>query len=175
MSKSADDAVGKALAILSLLAASDEAVRVSDVSADLGIAVSTAHRTLNQLRAKGFVDQDPGSRRYRLGPAVDELRRRANPHGYLVEVARRHREPRSRHPRHDGSTDASRPSGHENDGCRRHVRRPCRPFRPFVSWNDSTRLRTSSWRNMTWSAMPSMSAARRGSSWGPTSMATVAK
>lgn len=82
-----DDAVGKALGILQLLAESDEAVRVSDVAAALGVAVSTAHRTLNQLRERGFVEQDPASRRYRLGPAVDGLRRLANPHGYLVEVA----------------------------------------------------------------------------------------
>jgi DNA-binding IclR family transcriptional regulator len=45
----------------------------SEVARKLGIAKSTAHRLLSTLCAKGFVDQDPDTGRYRLGLHVFEL------------------------------------------------------------------------------------------------------
>lgn len=68
MTKSHDntDSVSKALGALALLDA-HESLRISDIGRDLGIPVSTAHRLLNILRVHGFADQDPVTRKYRLG------------------------------------------------------------------------------------------------------------
>lgn len=46
------------------------AVRVADVSKDLGVARSTAHRLLEMLQHHEFVQQDPVSRAYIAGPAL---------------------------------------------------------------------------------------------------------
>lgn len=46
---------------------------VSQLAEELGVATSSAHRLLGALRAEGFAVQQPGSRRYVLGPAADEL------------------------------------------------------------------------------------------------------
>ncbi|MFB7496446.1 IclR family transcriptional regulator [Streptomyces sp. NPDC056161] len=64
--------MSKSLRIL-LLLGSCESMGVSDVSRELGVAVSTAHRLLNIMRVHGFVTQDKQSRRYRLGDAALHL------------------------------------------------------------------------------------------------------
>jgi DNA-binding IclR family transcriptional regulator len=48
-------------------------VRVSEVSAELNVARSTAHRLLTTLVSHRAVEQDPVSREYRIGPLVLEL------------------------------------------------------------------------------------------------------
>jgi DNA-binding IclR family transcriptional regulator len=63
---------------------------VQRASEELGVAPSTAHRLLAMLRHRGFVEQDPGTRAYRAGPALTEaglsalqeldIRRVARPH-----------------------------------------------------------------------------------------------
>ena len=63
---------------------------VQQASAELGVAPSTAHRILAMLQHRGFVEQDPGTRGYRMGPALTEvglsalreldIRRAARPH-----------------------------------------------------------------------------------------------
>ncbi|MEV0261808.1 IclR family transcriptional regulator [Streptomyces sp. NPDC050617] len=63
-------------------------VRVTDVSDHLGVARSTAHRLLSTLRAHGFVEQEPGGRRYRPGPALVGLSRAGRDERDLVRVAR---------------------------------------------------------------------------------------
>jgi IclR family transcriptional regulator, acetate operon repressor len=45
-------------------------VRVSEASAELGTAVSTAHRLLAMLAYRGFVVQDPDSKAYKAGPVL---------------------------------------------------------------------------------------------------------
>ena len=72
----ATDSVSKCLRALLLLAAHDS-MRVTDLSRELDVAVSTAHRLLGIMRAQDFVEQDSDSRRYRLGPAALKLGRRA--------------------------------------------------------------------------------------------------
>ena len=64
-------------------------VRLSDASAHLGVAHSTAHRLMAMLAYHGFVRQEPDSRAYVAGPALVEIglsavreldiRRRARP------------------------------------------------------------------------------------------------
>ncbi|HEV7627995.1 MAG TPA: IclR family transcriptional regulator [Streptomyces sp.] len=64
--------------------------RVTDISDHLGVARSTAHRLLTTLRSHGFVEQDPGNRRYRLGPVLLGLTRGAVDEPALVQVAHSH-------------------------------------------------------------------------------------
>ncbi|MGH3368997.1 MAG: IclR family transcriptional regulator [Nocardioidaceae bacterium] len=67
-----------------------QCARVTDISDHLGVARSTAHRLLTTLRGHGFVEQDPGSRRYRLGPVLLGLTRGPVDDATLVEVAHGH-------------------------------------------------------------------------------------
>ncbi|MPZ79249.1 MAG: helix-turn-helix domain-containing protein [Actinophytocola sp.] len=63
--------VDKALALVLLLNEAQQ-IRVSEAADALGVARSTAHRLLNQLRAREFAVQD-GRRVYRPGPALRAL------------------------------------------------------------------------------------------------------
>ncbi len=65
--------VGKVLDILERLAAARGALSVSEIGRATGIHVSTAHRLLRTLACRGYVEQDGGTRAYRLGPRVFEL------------------------------------------------------------------------------------------------------
>ena len=66
--------VDKALALLALLKRKGR-VRVVDVSRELSVAPSTAHRLLSTFERHGFVKQEKGSTRYALGPELIELSR----------------------------------------------------------------------------------------------------
>jgi DNA-binding IclR family transcriptional regulator len=66
------ESVDKALRLLLLLRDRGE-VRVTDVSAELGVARSTAHRLLMTLAHHGFVAQDRVSRVYRVGRVLYEI------------------------------------------------------------------------------------------------------
>lgn len=63
--------VGTALDVLECFAA-DGSLGVSEVARRLGIAKSTAHRLLQTLSSRGFVEQD-GTGKYRLGIHLYEL------------------------------------------------------------------------------------------------------
>ncbi|HEY3629837.1 MAG TPA: IclR family transcriptional regulator [Jatrophihabitantaceae bacterium] len=84
-----NDAVSKALRAL-LVLSSHESMRVSDLSAELDVAVSTAHRLLSTLCAYDFAEQDVESRRYRLGPAAAKLGRTRGDDQRLASVAHPH-------------------------------------------------------------------------------------
>ena len=71
-SQSVTDSVSKALSALALLD-THESLRISDIGRELNIPISTAHRLLNILRSHGFADQDPLTRRYRLGTKAVSL------------------------------------------------------------------------------------------------------
>lgn len=89
------ESVNNALRLL-LLFHDREALRVTDASAELGVARSTAHRLLMTLAHQGFVQQERNSRSYRAGPALmefsfwsaglSEIRDAARP--YMVELSR---------------------------------------------------------------------------------------
>ncbi len=68
--------VDNALRLL-LLVSERQGVRIAEASEELGVARSTAHRTMQMLQYYGFVDQDPESRAYRVGPALVDLGLRA--------------------------------------------------------------------------------------------------
>ncbi|NLU71598.1 IclR family transcriptional regulator [Streptomyces sp. HNM0575] len=67
-----------------------QSARVTDISDHLGVARSTAHRLLTTLRGHGFVEQESGGRRYRLGPVLLALTRGAVDEPTLVQVAHGH-------------------------------------------------------------------------------------
>ena len=69
---SALKSVGSALDVLECFALDGE-LGVSDISRRLGVAKSTAHRLLQTLASRGFVEQDAQSGQYRLGMHVYEL------------------------------------------------------------------------------------------------------
>lgn len=64
--------VGTALDVLECFAADGE-LGVSDIARRLGVAKSTAHRLLQTLVSRGFVEQDVHSGLYRLGIHIYEL------------------------------------------------------------------------------------------------------
>lgn len=64
--------VGTALDVLECFALDGE-LGVSDIARRLGVAKSTAHRLLQTLLSRGFVEQDRESGQYRLGIHIYEL------------------------------------------------------------------------------------------------------
>ena len=64
--------VGSALDVLECFATDGE-LGVSDIARRLGVAKSTAHRLLQTLASRGFVEQVAHSAQYRLGMHVYEL------------------------------------------------------------------------------------------------------
>jgi DNA-binding IclR family transcriptional regulator len=83
------DSISKSLRVL-LLLASCESMRVTEISRELDIAASTTHRMLGIMRAQDFVVQEPGSRRYRLGPAALKLGWRTRGDENLLAIGRPH-------------------------------------------------------------------------------------
>src|SRR5438067_281324 len=65
--------VDHALDILDILAGPIRAGGVTQVSAALGMNVSTVHHLLRTLQARGLVEQDPESKLYRLGARTVQL------------------------------------------------------------------------------------------------------
>lgn len=81
--------VGNALRILKMLRDVGE-VRVTQIAEKLGVAPSTAHRLLAELRFQDFVSQVDGSRGYVPGPELLRLVSEMGREQPLDEVARPH-------------------------------------------------------------------------------------
>ncbi len=61
--------IDRALAVLNLIASSEkDDVGVSEVARELSLSKAVVHRVLVTLVANDYLQVDPGSRRYRLGP-----------------------------------------------------------------------------------------------------------
>lgn len=67
--------VARGLKIMEMLAASTDTVSVTELADALGIDKSSASRLVQTLANHGYAEQDPQSRRYRLGPQVVRLSR----------------------------------------------------------------------------------------------------
>lgn len=67
--------LARGLKIMEMLAASIDAVSVTELADALGIDKSSASRLVQTLTNHGYAEQDPQSRRYRLGPQVVRLSR----------------------------------------------------------------------------------------------------
>ena len=63
----------RGLAILSSFNSDRPLIGVSELSRELDLSRSTAHRYIATLAQLGYLHQDPDSRRYRLGPKVLDL------------------------------------------------------------------------------------------------------
>lgn len=70
---SAVKTVAKVLDLLEHVAAVGRPVSVSELAATTGFNVSTAHRLMQTLTRRNYVDQDPSTRAYTLGPRLLEL------------------------------------------------------------------------------------------------------
>ncbi|WP_026341803.1 IclR family transcriptional regulator [Actinomadura atramentaria] len=66
-------AVRRALTILQCFRDGGPALGASDLARRLDLPTSTAHRLARTLVASGFLEQDPATSRFRLGPSVVEL------------------------------------------------------------------------------------------------------
>jgi len=66
------ESVNNALKLL-LMLRDRPVISVSEVSEDLAVARSTAHRLLAMLAYHGFVQQDPASKAYTAGPVLAEI------------------------------------------------------------------------------------------------------
>jgi len=63
----------RGLAILSAFDSERPLIGVSELSRELSLSRSTAHRYIATLAQLGYLQQDPDSKRYRLGPKVLDL------------------------------------------------------------------------------------------------------
>ena len=63
----------RGLAILSAFESDRPLIGVSELSRELSLSRSTAHRYIATLAQLGYLQQDPDSKRYRLGPKVLDL------------------------------------------------------------------------------------------------------
>ncbi|MFF0445317.1 IclR family transcriptional regulator [Streptomyces sp. NPDC004609] len=66
-------AVTRALGILHCFRDNGRGLSASDIARRTALSVSTAHRLARTLVSAGFLEQDPRTSRYSLGPAVTEL------------------------------------------------------------------------------------------------------
>lgn len=66
------ESVDNALRLLWLIG-ERQSLRLTDASQYLGVASSTAHRVLAMLQYRGFVKQNPATRAYEAGPALDRI------------------------------------------------------------------------------------------------------
>jgi len=80
--------VERALDVLEALGASEGALGLTELIQETGLPLATVHRLLGTLAGRGYIRQDPDSRKYLLGPSVLKLR---EPYTRLFGVwARRH-------------------------------------------------------------------------------------
>src|ERR671919_1978963 len=63
----------RGLSILSSFKSARPLLGVSELARDVGFSRSTTHRYVATLAALGYLEQDPATRRYRLGPRVLDL------------------------------------------------------------------------------------------------------
>src|SRR4029077_4164792 len=63
----------RGLAILSSFRSGSPLLGVSDLAREVGLSRSTTHRYISTLAALGYLQQDPATRKYRLGPRVLDL------------------------------------------------------------------------------------------------------
>src|SRR6059058_4720973 len=63
----------RGLAILSLFRSERPLLGVSELGRELGLSRSTTHRYVSTLVFLGYLQQDPGTKKYRLGPRVLDL------------------------------------------------------------------------------------------------------
>lgn len=82
--------LGRAIGIMRVIAAADDGLTLSDISRDLGLAPSTAHRLLTTLEHERFVRFDGGGSIWRIGVGAFAIGNAFVRTRNLVELARPH-------------------------------------------------------------------------------------
>ena len=72
-SASYSQSLERGLAILSAFRSGQPLLGVSELARGVGLSRSTAHRYIATLASLGYLQQDPSTRKYRLGPRVLDL------------------------------------------------------------------------------------------------------
>ncbi len=70
MTEANTGSLAKGMRLLEALADAGRAMGVSELSRALGLDKGTVHRLLATLRSRGYVEQDPETRRYTIGPRM---------------------------------------------------------------------------------------------------------
>ncbi|RJL35581.1 IclR family transcriptional regulator [Bailinhaonella thermotolerans] len=65
--------VRRALGLLGCFGGGDASLGLSDLARRAGLSTSTTHRLARTLTGAGFLEQEPSTGRYRLGPSITEL------------------------------------------------------------------------------------------------------
>lgn len=65
--------LARGLRILDILGTTDDSVGITELAAQLEMDKSSVSRMMQTLATYGYAEQDPGTRRYRLGPQVVSL------------------------------------------------------------------------------------------------------
>lgn len=73
MTEAADSAAGRALAILTSVAKAEEPQAATDLSPKLGLPKTTVHRLALLLEELGFLQREPGTKRFTVGPKLESL------------------------------------------------------------------------------------------------------
>jgi len=79
--------VGKAMSLLELFTLHEPEIGLSDLARQAGLDKATARRLLMALAAHRLIEQEPRSRRYRLGAGLSRLGRIRDAHFPFVRVA----------------------------------------------------------------------------------------
>jgi len=79
--------VGKAVSLLELFTLDEPEIGLSELARKAGLDKATARRLLMALAAHRLIEQEPQSRRYRLGAGLSRLARIRDAHFPLVRVA----------------------------------------------------------------------------------------
>lgn len=82
--------IDRAFDVLEALALADDDLSVSELSEQLDLPIATVHRLLASLAARGYVTQEPTTRRYGPGPRLLEIAAQAarSKRFDLVRIAR---------------------------------------------------------------------------------------
>lgn len=79
--------VGKAISLLELFTLAEPEIGLSDLARKAGLDKATARRLLMSLAGHRLIEQEPASRRYRLGAGLSRLARIRDAHFPFVRVA----------------------------------------------------------------------------------------
>ncbi len=82
--------IERALLVFKCFAQENSSLSTTDLSQKLGTNKATMSRVLSTLKKHDFLEQDPNTRRYRLGPAMAQMARAVNRtmNGEVVAVAK---------------------------------------------------------------------------------------
>lgn len=69
----ADSAAGRALAILEIIAKGEEPLAAADLAPKLGLPKATVHRLAVLLEHLGFLQREPGTKRFIVGPKLEAV------------------------------------------------------------------------------------------------------